>query len=159
MRDLLLNGTASADYAALLARIALGGFYVLARFRYFYDPSRPDAALNRARREGLARKVEYCGYCPAFAPVVAGVEVLAGLGVLFGALTLLSALGLLIVTLFATCCTAREKVYAQHPVDGADVVCAYLWRVEGLYIVLAAIVLALGPGAFSIDALVASWLF
>jgi len=66
--------------ASLLAvRLALGGFYVLARFRFFYDPSKPMGArlLNPDRYEHLKWKMEFCHYPRVIGPYVAAVEVLA----------------------------------------------------------------------------------
>lgn len=135
----------------LALRAALGGFYVLARFRYFYDPSRPaDPVLNKQRRESMARKMGYCHYPAWLAPIVAGSEVLAGLGVISGVLFTLSCAGLLLITIFATRCTWREKILEQSPCDCIDWLACYLWRVEGLYILLAAVLLVEGAGSYAL---------
>lgn len=86
--------------------------------------------------------------------VAALVEVLAGVAVVIGLLTLPAAFGLLVTLLVATICTAYDKVMEQNPVDKLDCVACYLWRVEGLYIGLAIIILLAGPGAYSIDYLI-----
>lgn len=94
-----------------------------------------------------------CGYGshPCISGFVACIEVAAGLAVTFGLLTNLALLGLLGVLLFATLCTAREKVKAQDPVDCVDCVSCYLWRVEGVYIGITLALLCLGPGHYSLD--------
>lgn len=139
------------DLSLFLMRVALGGFFVLARFRFFYDPSRPqDKWFNKERRNHLEWKMGYCKYPAWTAPYVAIGEVLAGLGVLSGVLFYASALALLGITFFATRCTWREKIMEQSPVDCIDWVSCYLWRVEGLYVLLAFILLALGPGAITV---------
>lgn len=146
------------DAALLVARILLGTFFILARFRFFYDPSKPDNCwLHPDRCDSLTRKIAYCGmttWSKGWAWVAATVEVAAGFAVLLGLLTLPAAFGLLVTLLIATRCTAYEKVMEQHPVDKLDCVACYLWRVEGLYIGLAIIILLAGPGAYSIDYLI-----
>lgn len=169
------------DAAMLVARIALGLFFVLARFRFFYDPAggarlpwitanklpglTQDQQIaynwrkwfNPRRAHSLTTKLMYCGCTikPSLqAWIAAAVEVLAGIGLIVGLLTVPSALALLVVLLVATRCTAKEKVCEQNPCDKLDVVCAYLWRVEGLYIALAVIILLGGPGAYSLDYLI-----
>jgi uncharacterized membrane protein YphA (DoxX/SURF4 family) len=142
------------DIASLLLRIVLGVFFVLARFRWFFDPSRPDQPLfNTLRRIHLTAKLCECGYGkhPLLAGVVACVEVFGGLSVIGGFLTRFATTGLLTVLLFATLCTAMQKVCEQRPVDGVDCVSCYLWRVEGVYITIALCILALGPGVYSLD--------
>lgn len=156
----LIFGAEATDIALLIARLLLGVFFVLARFRFFWDPSRPIMPwLNIVRQESFINKLAYCGCkkrAKQWAWCAAAIEVAAGFGLIFGLLTWLSALGLLVVLLVATRCTWRQKVYEQHPVDKADVVCAYLWRVEGLYIGLAVMILLAGPGKYSLDYLLFS---
>jgi uncharacterized membrane protein YphA (DoxX/SURF4 family) len=156
----LIHGFAFTDGIQLLARLLLGVFFILARFRFFYDPSKAIGQrwFNKERHTSLTNKMIHCGlrHKPyAWACFVAFVEVFAGLGVLFGLLTMISAFGLLVITLVGTRCTAYAKVQEQHPVDSVDVCSAYLWRVEGLYIGFALLVLFGGPGAYSLD----SWLW
>lgn len=145
------------DIAALVIRLTLGLFFVLARFRFFFDPSRADHWLNTARYEHLKGKCIECGLRPAhagfWAYFTATVEVCAGLGLIFGLLTYASALGLIAITIRGTICTARAKVLAQEPVDKLDCVSCYLWRVEGIYIILGLLVWLIGPGAYSLDRL------
>jgi len=153
MRELLLSG-ASSDAALFVLRLVLGGFYVLARFRFFYDPSLRPAWCNHLRHDSLTNKMARCGWRSMtyfWACVVAAVEVAAGLAVIAGFLTMPAAFGLLIVTVIATICTARDKVMEQNPVDALDCVACYFWRVEGLYIAMALALLLTGPGKWSID--------
>jgi uncharacterized membrane protein YphA (DoxX/SURF4 family) len=142
------------DAVAFLLRAVLGTFYVLARFRFFYDPARSPRFCNPERHQSLTNKVKHCGWysMPYFwAWFVAAAEVLGGLALIVGLLTVPAAAGLLIVTLFATYCTARDKVMEQHPVDALDCVGCYLWRVEGIYIAIALAIVLLGPGRWSLD--------
>jgi uncharacterized membrane protein YphA (DoxX/SURF4 family) len=85
--------------------------------------------------------------------VTAIVEVGGGLALIVGLLTTIAASGLLILTLRATMCTAWAKIREQNPVDSIDCVACYLWRVEGIYIALSALIVLMGPGEFSLDAL------
>lgn len=140
-----------------IARFVLGFFFVSYRFRWFYDPTPPDgvAVCSPFRHLNLRKKLCHCGWgmSPEMAAFVAIAETLAGLGVMFGLLTTLSAFGLLSILIVATFCTAKDKTMRQNPVDAIDVVNCYLWNPEPVYIVLALLVLVLGPGWFSLDQL------
>lgn len=154
----VLSGFGATDVASLIARLTLGSFFVLARFRSFYDPSKPEGCrvFNGDRFSSLQRKLCVCGFTHKLAFwtwVTAVVEVAGGLGLILGLLTTLSAFGLLVLTLRATMCTAWAKISEQNPVDSLDCIACYLWRVEGIYIALAALILLLGPGAYSLDSL------
>jgi len=150
------------DLALFCNRVLLGLFFVLARFRWFYSPDHPEAPwFNTIRHESLAHKMAYCGlrkyrYC--WACLVAAIEVLCGLGMIAGLLSFWCALGLLCILIRAAFCTAKEKTMRQNPVDRVDVVSCYLWTPEPVYTGLAIIALVAGPGAWSMDALVQSWL-
>lgn len=130
----------------------VGLFFVLARFRFFFDPSKPAGArfFNKQRYDSLHSKIASCGWTKGttfWTWYTAIVEVGAGLGLMFNIARPLSGLLMMGILLVATCCTCRTKVCEQKPVDKADVICAYLWRVEGLYIAMLAVVLwnDLGP--------------
>lgn len=174
----MIDFAGGSDVAALLSRTALGGFYFMARFRWVYDPSQEDSEFrwmgahgdhvnhttvlgerwfNKDRHASLCNKLGRCGFGRdrRLAALVALTEIVGGAFVVFGLLTQLSALALLVVTLFATVCTAKEKVKKQNPIDDVDCVTCYLWLVEPHLIVLALVVIFLGPGALSLDA----WVF
>lgn len=156
----LLHGFGFHDVIQLLARLLLGLFFVLARFRFFYDPAKPVGTrwLNSIRHDSLRNKMAHCGFTKPspyfYAWFVACIEVLAGLGVFFGLLTMLSAFGLFVITLIGTRCTAYDKVVRQNPVDLIDVCSDYLWLAEPLYIGLALAILLGGPGIYSMDAVI-----
>lgn len=159
--QLLANGLDFAPFALFLNRVTLGLFYVLARFRFFYDPSQRDLGFsdrrgrwfNMLRHDSLSRKMTHCEfkrYPRAWAWAAALIEVGGGLMLIAGLFAPFAAFGLFILTLFATRCTWRQKVYEQNPVDCIDVCSCYLWRVEGLYIIMALIVILGGPGALAL---------
>lgn len=157
MKDLALYGMNLPDLASLLLRQLVGWFFILARFRWFFDPSRlDDPFFNSKRHEHLVQKLCTCGYGyhPTLTGLVACVEVLAGGALVIGLLTNLALVGLLGVLLCATFCTGKTKVLEQGPVDCIDCVSCYLWRVEGVYIAIVLALLCMGPGAVSLDALV-----
>lgn len=163
MHTVLTFATPLADFALFVARVTLGLFFVLARFRYFYDPALPagERVLSKFRSDRLAHKMEYCGLTSRpheWAAFVAIIEVAAGLACIAGLLTQLAALGLLAITVRATCCTGKEKTMRQEPIDRVDVASCYLWCPEPVYAVLALIVMVLGAGAWSLDAAVLAWL-
>lgn len=145
---------AAAILLPFLIRVTLGLFFFLARFRWLYDPSRPDQPwLNTARHKHFAERLCTCGYGmhPVLDDFVACVEILGGLGLVFGFLTQLSGLGLACVLTVATFCTAKDKVMAQGPVDWIDCVSDYLWRVEFMYLLLALYFAVYGAGPLSLD--------
>jgi uncharacterized membrane protein YphA (DoxX/SURF4 family) len=151
---LLLTGPGYHDLGILVLRIILGTFFILARFRWLYDPSRPQQPwLNAGRHEHFIKRLCTCGYGghPYLCAFVAMTEILAGGAIIVGLLTELALMGLMSVLLFATWCTAWEKICAQNPVDKVDCISCYLWRVEGVYIAICAVLLLNGPGLFSLD--------
>lgn len=160
------------DIALLLVRLALGGFYLLARYRWVYDPYHPsstksaahtdeplitdrcgDKWFNRYRERHLRWKLERCGYHGGLAGPVATAELICGLALILGFGTKVSALVLLIITLCATLATARDKVLRQNPVDTLDKITCYMWLVEPHLIVLALVLVLCGAGTISVDQL------
>jgi len=151
-----LLGLGAHDFALLVLRLVLGVFFLLARFRWMFDPSRVPHVNNPARHTHLAQKLCQCGYHwhPYMSAFVAITEISSGILLILGLLTVPAAFALLVILCFATYCTAYDKVMEQNPVDKIDMVSCYLWRVEGIYIALAISIMLLGPGAYSLDALI-----
>lgn len=167
-------GQVAQDLVLLVNRLLLGLFFILARFRWVYDPAGPAYVSNAdnyrqvesgrwfsiKRHESLKHKLVYCGldHVSFWAPFVAIVELAAALGILVGLLTPLAAFGLLAILVRATFCTAHEKTMKQNPIDRIDVVSCYLWTPEPVYIGLTLVALVFGAGAYGLDAVVLQWL-
>lgn len=153
--ELLISGLGLHDVALLLNRMVLGGFFLLARFRWVWDPHL-GGWFHPIRHESLRHKLSYCGLksVHVWAPTVALIEIGAALMLLVGLFAPLAALGLLVILFRATHCTARDKTMRQNPVDKLDVVSCYLWTPEPIYIVLAIIALMFGAGAISLDTMI-----
>lgn len=153
----LTHGFNLPDLALLGQRLILGVFFILARFRVIYDPSRAAEGWFPASRVAhLKQKVQcICGY--SFPPwwFLAGAELLGGLGVIFGLFTVAAGAGLALVTLFGTLCTWRERVCRQQPADAVDRVSCYLWLPEPIYLLLGVNLALTGAGRYSLDALLA----
>lgn len=157
MRELLATGLGQSDLAQFIIRLVVGGFFILARFRWVYDPSRPQGSrlLCRIRQFTLRKRLATCGYSghPFLAAMVAVTEILAGAFIVLGFLTVPSAAALVIVMCFATRCTAKDEVTAMNPVDRVDVLSKYLFLCEPLYLLLCIQLVLVGAGSYSLDAL------
>lgn len=148
------------DLATFAMRAVVGVFFILYRFRWFYDPTQPDPVLSLYRQAKLRRRLRTCGYSthPAMCAFVSLAEMAGGIALLVGFLTRTAAAGILVILLFATFCTAWENTVVQKPVDRVDVVSCYLRTIEPLYILLLAVIVLLGAGTWSVDHLL-GWSF
>jgi uncharacterized membrane protein YphA (DoxX/SURF4 family) len=156
MNTFLISGFLAINFALVLLRLVLGVFFILARFRFFYDPSQPigERVFCEKRVKSLTNKMSHCGlkrWPLQWAVFVAVAEVLAGLALVVGFLVVPAALGLLVLLLYATKCTHKEKIEKQNPVDCIDRWCCYLWTPEPLYITMALVLVLVGGGAYSLD--------
>jgi uncharacterized membrane protein YphA (DoxX/SURF4 family) len=159
--ELLLTGISpllpinSHDLSLLALRFVMGMFFFSYRFRWVYDPSQPIGSrwFSSYRREKLVQRLYTCGFGmhPWLAAVVAMIEVLAGLGLIIGFLAVPSALGILVIMAFANCCEPREEIREMHPVDRIEYIPDFLKLVEPIYFILAAVILVVGPGRWSLD--------
>lgn len=146
------------DTALLFNRVVLGLFFVLARFRWFYDPHH--GWFSHIRLWSLRMKCEKCGFGNTFwiPALVAISEVFAGFALIAGFLTVFAAMGMLIVLLVASFCVTPEKTLRQNPVDQVDVASCYLWTPEPLYITMAIITILCGAGVYSVDFALLWWI-
>lgn len=137
-----------AHIVQYILEFTVGIFFLLARFRFFYDPSKPPGNrwLNATRHASLEHKMCYCGltWLPLFwAWVVAIVEVSTALALITQVLEEIAILGVFVTLCVATRCTAKQKVMEQNPADYIDIVGCYLWRVEGLYLIMTVCIIML----------------
>ena len=140
------------DIALFLLRALLGGFFILARGRWLYDPLRAEHWCNKARHQHLRQKMVICGFPPWMAGPVATIEIFGGFALVTGLFTQLAALAIVAVLVGATHCTWREKIERQNPEDKLEYWTDYLWTVEPLYIAMAIVLVLQGAGAWSLDA-------
>lgn len=147
-------GPYAQDAALFLIRSTMGLFFLIYRFRWIWDPAAKDSQwFSQIRRSRLIKRLESCGYGSNrhLAGAVALVEILAGAALIVGLLTMPAALGIFVILIFANCCTPREEIPFMKPVDGVDVVRCYLHLAEPLYLVMAVVLLLMGPGRWSLD--------
>ena len=155
--NLIFPALNAVDLGLLLLRLILGVFFILARFRWFYNPSATDRRwFSPVRHAALRDKLQHCGWgdtawLPAF---VATVEILAALGVIFGFMLFWSAAALATICIIGTMCTACDKTQRQNPVDDIDWWSCYLWTPEPIYLTVSVVLVLSGAGLFSLDALI-----
>lgn len=148
--DFLMHGAASPDAALLTCRVAVGGFFAISGAHKLFHP---------ARRATL-RETLFSDHVPLvpFMHLIPLGELFGGLGVMFGALTVIAAAGLLALCVGACLLDGLKRIPAMHPLNAADWVDDVLYLPEVLYAVILAALIALGPGAYSMDALAVLWL-
>jgi uncharacterized membrane protein YphA (DoxX/SURF4 family) len=140
-------GTPAASAALLLNRIFLGLFFAISGFHKLF---------NKARHEQLVATLE-----SSHIPLVAynqwwvpALEFLGGMALLAGILAPVAALALAIECLVAVCTDGWKRIASYQPIDKADWLDDLLYLPEMLAIVALLIVVALGPGPFTLPAFV-----
>jgi len=140
----LTHGFAAYDSALLLDRLALGTFFAISGFHKLWNP---------VRRASLAEtfKADGC-YTPANMYAIPGGEFMGGLALLLGFMTPIAAAGLVIICAGACFFDGLKRIKAWAPLDRFDWVDDVLYLPEALYILLLAILIMGGPGRYSLDA-------
>ena len=82
------------------------------------------------------------------------VEFTAGGAVLIGLLAPLAALGLLVIILVAIATSGRQRIELYKPIDESDRIDDWLYLPETLYAFMLIIVVSVGAGPYSLDALI-----
>lgn len=147
LTSVLFHGFGAGDAALLLDRLVLGIFFAISGFNKLFVPKR-----HAEFRKTLAKVgVPLLGVMEWF---VAGVEFFGGLAVVIGLLSPLAALGLFAICVVAALTTGADKLPKQ-PLNAADTFASVLYLPEVLYIAMAALIILAGPGAYSLDAMLA----
>jgi uncharacterized membrane protein YphA (DoxX/SURF4 family) len=151
MMDLLfnvsMNGVGATDIALTLNRIAVGAFFMLSGYHKLFNAERHRTFVDELKSLG----VPALGFNQWWVPTV---EFTAGGAVLIGFLAPLAALGLLILILVAIATSGRQRIALYKPIDEADRIDDWLYLPETLYAVMLIVVISVGAGPYSLDALI-----
>lgn len=138
------------DLLLLAIRVLVGGFFLLYRFRWVYEPSEGTWFCPK-RHAKLESALVDCGFSPAFAPVIAITEIAAALGLIFGLFTLVAAAGLGVIMAYGHRCVVFPGIKKMRPVDVLDVMRCWLMWPEPLYLIMCVWIVCAGAGRFSLD--------
>ena len=144
MFDILHSGIAAHDLALAVPRIAAGLFFVISGAHKLFCKQRHAGLVQTL----TADKVPAVWFMQWWVP---GWEFAGGAALTVGLLSVPAAAVLTIIMLVATYAEASARVAAYQPLDFADKVDDYLYLPEVVYIILLAVTLLAGPGAFSLD--------
>lgn len=149
----LLTGPQFYSFGTLLLRLLLGIFFIIARFRWLYDPEGKPRLLNPDRHTKLKERLCTCGYAdhPCMCAMVALTEIFAGLAIAAGLLTQLALFGLLCVLAFAIPCKSREDIRDGKGEGNTGYFSWFMWNIEGSYFTIIVVLLFMGPGVYSLD--------
>jgi uncharacterized membrane protein YphA (DoxX/SURF4 family) len=144
---LLFVGVGWSDIAITLNRIAVGAFFMFSGYHKLFNPERHRLFANELRSL----------HVPAIwinqwrVPIV---EFAAGSAVVIGLFAPLAAFGLLVIILIAGATSGRVRIKAYKPIDEADRIDDWLYLPETLYAFMLIIVISVGAGPYSLDALI-----
>lgn len=138
------------DFALFAVRFVVGLFFFISGYHKLFNAERHASlvATFEADRIPLIRFNEWW---------VPFVEFLGGLYIISGFLTVCFAGLLFVVCAVATCADGIKRIRSEYKVlDWADFVDDILYLPEVLYAVMLGIIILMGPGKWSIDALILS---
>jgi len=144
---ILVTGLGNTDVASAILRVALGGFFTISGYHKLFNPARRASLAETLKTDGV--------YSPAMMWMVPLGEFLGGLGVLFGALTLPAAFGLILICAGVLVLEGGKRIRDWQPLNPADWAADWMYLPEALYVVGLIVLILIGPGAWSIDALAA----
>jgi uncharacterized membrane protein YphA (DoxX/SURF4 family) len=147
MMDLLFNGVGWTDIAFTLNRIAVGAFFMLSGYHKLFDAPRHRTFVAELKALGVPAVGINQWWVPA-------VEFSAGGAVVIGLLAPLAALGLLVIVVVAIATTGRQRIKVLKPIDEADRIDDWLYLPETLYAVMLILVVSVGAGRYSLDAVI-----
>ena len=147
MIDVVFTGVGWTDLAITLNRIAVGAFFMLSGYHKLFNAPRHRTFVDELKALG----VPAVGFNQWWVPTV---EFTAGGGVLIGLLAPLAAFGLLVIILVAIATSGRQRIQLYKPIDEADRIDDWLYLPETLYAFMLIIIVSVGAGPYSLDALI-----
>jgi len=149
MMDLLFHGVGWTDVALTVNRIAVGTFFMLSGYHKLFNSQHHRALVDELKALGIPA----VGFNQWWVP---SVEFTAGGAVLVGLLAPLAALGLVVIILVALATSGQQRIKLYKPIDEADRIDDWLYLPETLYAVMLIIVISVGAGPYSLDAVILS---
>lgn len=143
---LLWQGLSLPDLAALVLRIGVGLFFAISGWNKLTCSMCHGFLVGNLTRSLLPMPHLLCWW-------VAGWEFLAGVTLVLGLYTGASAFILFIVCLVAFLVSHKRKLAKKNPVHKMDAATEYLCMFDVLLLWMTLAVMALGPGAYSLDRL------
>ena len=147
----LFNGVGGADIALTLNRIAVGLFFTFSGYHKLFNPERHRALGDELKGLG----VRAVGFNQWWVPAV---EFTAGGAVVIGLLAPFAGLGLLVISLVAIARSGPQRIKVNKPIDAADRIDDWLYMPETLYVFMLIVVVSIGAGPYSLDAMILSLL-
>lgn len=146
----LIHGANAPDVVSLVIRVPIGTFFAI---------SGVHKALNPARRAALASTFKDDGVqAPFMMTMVPAGELLGGIAFATGTLTVLAAFGLVALCMGACLLDGLKRIRAWKPLDRWDWLDDVLYLPEVLYLLSLVVVIVMGPGKWSVDAVALSYL-
>jgi uncharacterized membrane protein YphA (DoxX/SURF4 family) len=139
-------GSAVGSAVLLVNRIFLGLFFSIGGFHKLFNRRRHAELVSTLR----SARIPLVGLNQWWVP---GIEFLGGLGLLAGVLAPLAALALAFELLIAVWTDGPRRIQSYGPIDRADWLDDLLYLPEMVGIVTLLVVVALGPGPFTLPAL------
>jgi uncharacterized membrane protein YphA (DoxX/SURF4 family) len=148
MLDTLSHGMmGGVEIASVSSRLALGTFFVISGAHKLFHPQRRADLLQTFKADNV----------PVPLPVAMWAiplgEFFGGVALLVGFLTLPACAGLMIICAGACVLDGFKRIRGMHPLDTADALDDVLYLPEVLYILMIMTLVCLGPGRWSLDAL------
>ncbi len=138
------NGLGVPEYAQFMLRVGAGSFFAISGYHKLF---------NTERHATLVTTLKACSVpcIKAMQWFVPSVEFFGGAAVTVGFLAPLAAAGLIIICLVATCTDGLKRIKAWKPIDRADYVDDIEYLPEVIYMLILALLIAGGPGAFAVS--------
>lgn len=128
-------------------RVALGGFFAISGFHKLFNKDRRAALKATFDADHVKGEAEMMFAIPMG-------EMFGGMALLSGFMMPVAAIGLIAICLGACALDGRKRVADWKPLDPADRLDDWLYLPELLYVVMLAVLVILGAGQLSIDAMI-----
>lgn len=146
MLQQLQSGFGPDIWTLTINRLTLGLFFAISGFHKLFNQQRHATVTNELRRLGIPAVWFNQWWVPT-------VEFLGGLALVSGILAPLAAMGLMVICFIATCTAGIKRIPSYNPIDKADWLDDLLYLPEVLYLIGLSIIIDLGPGPFTVPAL------